>query len=171
MSILRGMPDPVYPLPPDARPPSLGTYNALGTMLLYNSRPDETGCFFATQWLMIILPVAPLRRYYVREGRTTIEGSGSTTEYEIHGTSRIRAIEVIRAYLFFWILLPAALIGPILVAMAHDDDPAGDDVMFVGMFVSVGLILLLLTLLLLHRMFWRPVRTAHWADPPPRAKG
>ncbi|AZM59266.1 MULTISPECIES: hypothetical protein [unclassified Streptomyces] len=160
------MPDPVYPLPPDVRPPSLGTYNALGTMLLYNSRPDDTGRFFATQWLMILLPIVPLRRYYVREGKITQQGDGSTIEYRIYGTSRIRAIEVIRAYVYFWILLPSALIVPILVAMAHDHDPAGDDVMFVGMFVSVGLILLLLTLLFLHRTFWRPVRPAQWIGPP-----
>ncbi|GAA2251260.1 hypothetical protein GCM10010415_08560 [Streptomyces atrovirens] len=162
------MPDPVYPLPSDARPPSLGTHSAMGTMLLHNSRADDSGCFFATQWLMIILPVVPLRRYYVRQGRITIEGSSTTTEYEIVGRSRIRAVEVIRTYLFFWVAVPAAVLGPVLASIAWDDDPSGDDAQLVGMFVAVGLLLLLLSLLFLHRTFWRPVRSARWTTAPPR---
>lgn len=164
------MSDPVYPLPADKRP-SLGTVNALGTMLLHNSRPDGSGGFFATQWLMIILPVAPLGRYYVRQGKTTDEGglfsTRTTTEYEILGRSRLRATEIIRTYLYFWLALPAVFLGPILASIALDNDPSSEMAQFWGMLVSVALTLLLLSLLFLHRTYWRAVREARWETVPP----
>lgn len=164
------MPDPVYPLPPDKRP-SLGTANAMGTMLLHNSRPDGSGRFFATQWLMILLPVAPLGRYYVRQGKITdqsgILSTHITTEYEIVGRSPLRAIEIIRTYLYFWLALPAVFVGPILASIALDNNPSNEDAQFWGMLVSVTLTLLLLGLLLLHRLYWRPVREARWVNDQP----
>jgi hypothetical protein len=154
---------------PDERP-SLGTTNAMGTMLLHNSRPDDSGRFFATRWLMIILPVAPLGRYYVRQGKITDEGGFSsihtTTEYEIFGRSPLRSIEVVRTYLYFWLVIPAAFLGPIGASIAWEDDASNDDAELWGMFVSAALTLLLLGLLFLYRTFWRPVREARWGSAP-----
>ncbi|MEU9189739.1 hypothetical protein AB0D14_35400 [Streptomyces sp. NPDC048484] len=163
------MPDPVYPLPSGDGPPSLGTYNAMGTTLLHNSRPDASGCFFATCWIVFILPVVPLGRYYVRQGKITDESGFSsvrtTTEYEFVGSSRLRSVEVIRTYLYFWIAVPAAFLGPIIASIAWDNNTSNDNAQFYGMLVSVASLCLLLLLLFLHRTRWRPVRRARWIEP------
>ncbi|MGW4430432.1 hypothetical protein [Streptomyces tendae] len=86
--------DPLDPLAHDEDSTELGTYNAIGTMLLHNSRADESGGFFATCWFMVILPVVPLRRYYVRQAGYGDESGlfsvKTTTNYEIVGRSRVR---------------------------------------------------------------------------------
>ncbi|MGN9760141.1 hypothetical protein [Streptomyces sp. SD31] len=162
------MPDPVYPLPSGDRLPPLGTYNAMGTTLLHNSRQDGSGCFFATCWIVFILPVVPLGRYYVRQGKITEEGGffsvHTTIEYEFVGRSRLRLVEVIRTYLYFWIAVPAAFLGPIIASIAWDNNESNDDAQFYGMLVSVALLSLLLVLLFLHRTYWRPVRRARWIE-------
>lgn len=161
------MHDPVWSLSP-GKVPTFETYNAFGTMLLHNSRADADGRFFATEWLMVILPVAPLRRYWVRQGAVH-ESSGflstsTTTEYEIFGRSALRAVEIVRTYLYFWLVLPAVFLGPILYGVLWSPSRTNDtDFYMLGyMFLSVGLTFLVLTLLFLYRTFWRPVREAHW---------
>ena len=169
VNIISAMPDPVYPLPSGDELPSLGTYNAIGTTLLHNSRPDGSGYFFATCWIVIILPVVPLGRYYVRQGKITDESGFSsiytTTEYEFVGRSRLRLAEVMRTYLYFWIAVPAAFLGPIIASIAWDNNTSNGDAQFYGMLVSVALLCLLLVLLFLHRTYWRPVRRARWIEP------
>jgi hypothetical protein len=158
------MADPLYPLAPDEDLPELVTYNAIGTMLLHNSRPDESGGFFATCWFMVILPVVPLSRYYVRQTGYSDESglfsTRTTTRYEIVGRSRVRWIEVVRTYLAWWIVMPAAFVGPIVAAVGREDENAG----LYGMFISVGLVLLLLTLFFIYGRYWRPVREVRWAE-------
>lgn len=88
----------------------------------------------------------------------------ATTEYEFIGRSRLRLVEVIRTYLYFWIAIPAAFLGPIGASIAWDNDTSNDDAQFYGMLVSVALLCLLLVLLFLHRTYWRPVRRAHWIE-------
>ncbi|MFD5478763.1 hypothetical protein [Streptomyces hawaiiensis] len=158
------MADPLYPLVPDEGLPELGTYNAIGTMLLHNSRADESGGFFATCWFMVILPVVPLSRYYVRQTGYSDESGlfsiRTTTSYEIVGRSRVRWIEVVRTYLVWWIVMPTAFVGPIVAAVGREDENAG----LYGMFVSVGLVFLLLTLFFFYGKYWRPVREVRWAE-------
>lgn len=159
------MADPLYPLAHDEDLPELGTYNAIGTMLLHNSRADESGGFFATCWFMVILPVVPLSRYYVRQAGYSDESGlfsvRTTTNYEIVGRSRVRWTEAVRTYLAWWIVMPAALVGPnVVAAVGWEDENAG----FYGMIVSVGLLSLLLTLFSVYGRYWRPVREVRWAE-------
>ncbi len=165
MNILLRMADPLYPLAPDEELPAWETHNAIGTMLLHNSRADESGGFFATCWFMVILPVVPLGRYYVRQtgfsDRSGLFSIRTTTGYEVIGRSRVRGIEVVRTYLVWWIVMPAALVGPnVAAAVAWEGENAG----LHGMLLSTGLVLLLLALWFLHRTYWRPVRAFRWAD-------
>ncbi|PZT71161.1 hypothetical protein DN402_02740 [Streptomyces sp. SW4] len=140
------------------------SFNAVGTMLLHNSRADESGGFFATCWFMVLLPVVPLGRYYVRQTGYREDGGllfhRATTGYEIVGRSRIRWTEVVRTYLACWIVMPGALVGPIVVALGREGDNAG----LHGGLVSGGLVIALLTLFVVYRTYWRPVREVHWAD-------
>ncbi|WP_217166418.1 hypothetical protein [Streptomyces sp. AC512_CC834] len=159
------MADPLYPLAPDEDLPDLGTYNAIGTMLLPNSRADGSGGFFATCWFMVILPVVPLGRYYVRQTGYSDESGllsiRTTTRYEIVGRSRVRWIEVVRTCLVWWIVMPAVFVGPsVAAAVGWEDENAG----LYGMFVSVGLAFLLFTLLFFYGKYWRPVREVRWAE-------
>jgi hypothetical protein len=169
------MSDPVWRLPSN-KVPSLGTENGIGTTLLHNSRPDAGGRFFATRWLMIVLPIAPLGRYYLRQGRSYDSGGlftvRSTTEYEFHGRSRLRVSEVVRTYVFWWLVLPVVFVGPIIAGISWaeqqrpypnaPDPPNMFRYELGGMLVAVLLTFLLLGLLLVYRMRWRPVREAHW---------
>jgi hypothetical protein len=160
------MADSLYPMARDEDLPELGSYNAIGTMLLHNSRADESGGFFATCWFMVILPVIPLSRYYVRQTGYSDESGlfsvKTTTSYEIIGRSRVRWIEVVRTYLVWWIVMPAALVGPnVAAAVGSEDESAG----LYGMFVSVGLTCLLLTLFFFYGRYWRPVRGVRWVEP------
>ncbi|MBA0050180.1 hypothetical protein E0L36_04485 [Streptomyces sp. AJS327] len=159
------MADPLYPLAGDEDLPDLGTYDAIGTMLLHNSRADESGGFFATCWFMVLLPIVPLSRYYVRQTGYRDESglltSRTTTTYEIVGRSRVRWTEVVRTYLLCWLVLPAVFVGPILFAVLRWDSETSA---LYGTFVSVGLFFLLFTLFLLYRTYWRPVREVRWAD-------
>ncbi|MGW0602058.1 hypothetical protein ACWD11_33730 [Streptomyces sp. NPDC002776] len=142
----------------------MGTYNAIGMMLLHNSRADGSGGFLATCWFMVILPVVPLSRYYVRQtgysDQSGLFSTRTTTSYDIVGRSRVRWIEVVRTYLVWWIVMPAAFVGPIVVAVGQEDENAG----LYGMFVSVGLVFLLLTLVFFYGKYWRPVREVRWAE-------
>jgi hypothetical protein len=113
------MPDDVWPVG-SAKTPTLVTYKGIGTVLTQNTRPDADGCFFATNWLVVLLPIAPLARYHARRGRTTTRTAGSdrwtTTEYTLLGRSRVRVWEVLRVYALCWLVAPAAFIGPIVAA-------------------------------------------------------
>ncbi|MFI2374921.1 hypothetical protein ACH5AO_07610 [Streptomyces sp. NPDC018964] len=158
------MADILYPLASDEDLPQLETYNALGTMLLHNSRADESGGFLATCWFMIILPLFPLGRYYVRQtGFSDESGLLSTrtiTRYEIIGRSRVRWIETVRTYLAFWIVVPAIVVGPVIVSLDMKDENA----QLYAMFISVGLMILVFTLFFVYRTYWRPVRQVRWAE-------
>ncbi|MET9186557.1 hypothetical protein ABZX63_15015 [Streptomyces tendae] len=87
---------------------------------------------------------------------------GTTTNYEIVGRSRVRWTEAVRTYLACWIVMPAALVVPNVVAAAvgWEDENAG----FYRMIVSVGLLFLLLTLFYVYAGHWSPVREARWAE-------
>lgn len=156
------MADPVYPLAPDEELPNLETYNALGTMLLHNSRADESGRFFATCWFMALLPIFPISRYYVRQTGFREEGNRAITTYEILGRSRIRWIEVVRTYLLCWIVIPVAFFGPVALLVVRD--MKDEDVGFLAVCLAVVPVLLLLALFFIYRTFWRPVREARWAE-------
>lgn len=156
------MSDPVWPVPSD-RVPTFQTFNAIGTVLMRNTRPDSNGRYFATQWFVLLLPIAPVARYYLRQGETVMHPGGHTIRYEIYGRSRLRLSEIIRAYLYWWAIPP--LVGtPIYyaaiwesMATSETDEPS---YMVTGMFVSIGLLGLWLAGLWIYHRLFRPVRRA-----------
>ncbi|WP_051580627.1 hypothetical protein [Pseudonocardia acaciae] len=151
------MSDAVWPLRSDQLP-FLSLDGGFGTMFLRNSRPDVNGRYFATSWFCVVLPIVPLGRYYVRQ----IKSDGVKTTYEIFGKSRLRFAEVVRAYLYFWVVIPTVFLGPIIFAVERDNSNDSFKAGFVGMFISVGLLFLALGLLFLYGKYWRPVREAHF---------
>lgn len=146
--------------------PILGTSQGFGVTLVQNTGPDAKGAFFATQWVMIVLPIIPLGRYYVRRGRMTDTAGmfsvGTSTEYTILGRSRLRLVEVLRTLALFWIVFPAAGVGPIILSIVWDNDESSEWPQAVGALVSIAMIALVLVLLDLYRRKWRPVREACW---------
>lgn len=143
--------------------------NGKGIMLMRNTRPDAEGRFFATEWIVYILPIAPLRRYWVREGETTSKWLTDTTRFEVFGQSRIRLVETLKTYLCWWALVPVVLApwnhrGEL--PWRFDDVPNG----FGPLVLVACLVMLHLTGWALYGLFLRPVRQAHEipAAPPPR---
>ena len=156
------MSDPVYPLRP-GEPPELYTYGGMGWRLLHNTRPDADGRLFATRWLIVLLPIVPLGRYHVRRGRISSTGREFTIEYRFFGRSPLRPVEVIRTYVYFWVVVPVLFLGPIFVGAfryaRYSEDPDAVMVPFAGL--SLLLSAVQVAVFLLYRWRWRPVRAAH----------
>ena len=103
----------------------MGRWNGFGTTFLGFSRTDREGCNFATLWLTLLyLPFIPLGRYYVRIGRTeksynrNARGttSKSTTSYTVMGTTGIDGGEILKSYLYRWLICPAIVLVPVYFA-------------------------------------------------------
>jgi hypothetical protein len=78
------MTDPVWPVQSDEWP-TWRSSGLKGIMLMRNTRPGEERRFFATAWIMWILPIAPVVRYWLREGATTSKWDSETTRFEVFG--------------------------------------------------------------------------------------
>ncbi|GAA5153100.1 hypothetical protein GCM10023214_05610 [Amycolatopsis dongchuanensis] len=161
--------DPIRTIP-SGKMPVLGTGQGFGFMFLHNTRPDARGAFFTTRWLMIVLPIVPLGRYYVRQGPTTdsagFSSVGTSTEYTILGRSRLRLVELLRTLALFWVVFPAAGVGPIILSIIWDNDESSEWPQAVGALVGIVLIVLVLVAHQVYRRKWRPLREACWPPVP-----
>lgn len=177
------MPDDVWPLPA-AEPPMLNTFNGTGLELKGFTRADAAGRCFATRWLVLLgMPIIPLGRYYLRQGSTTGFASGSYTEYRtryaIEGRARPRFFEIIRTYVFCWLIGPGVVLAPTLAllwrvdelsdAIAPDSGWSFLAVTALALGWPVSAIVLLVMLLQNYRKHWAPVRTARRLTKPPPA--
>lgn len=155
------MTDPVWPLPADEEP-GWGMHSGCGTWLMHNTRPDADGRFFATAWLLILVPIAPLARYWVRQGKTESNAEQDTIHYEVFGGSRVRVVETLKTYLHFAVTLALGF-APVWVGVELSEGYAVDPLWLeLGVVVApVILIGLYITAwALLYRRRWRPVRGA-----------
>jgi hypothetical protein len=168
------MPDKVWPL---SHQPRLHNVNGHGTELKSFTRADSSGRYFATGWATVAgMPLIPLRRYYLSQGGTTFEGSvvrrTVKTHYQIAGESRLRASEVLRTYVFCWLLAPAVILGPVIAFFTQVDAIADA---LSGVFILViaapfawifGIGYLVTKLLDVYRARWAPVREVEWIEEP-----
>jgi hypothetical protein len=173
------MPDEVWPV---AYHPPFRTSNGFGTGLKGFTRADGTGRYFATCWYVAFdLPVVPLYRYYLRRRAVRLETSGleftTTTDYQIDGESRLRAVEILRTYVFCWLAMPAIVVAPILVMLSNADRitsgleghvPVSPIFVIIGAFILwlIGSIIVGIWLLGVYRARWAPIRPVRWIDPP-----
>ncbi|MER6144249.1 hypothetical protein ABT174_30120 [Streptomyces sparsogenes] len=163
------MTDDVWPIG-QGESPRLGSFNGIGFGLKGFTRVDENGRCFATRWFMVVhLPVAPLRRYYLTEGKVTHELSRTTTRYVLHGRSRLRADEILRTYAFCWLLCPVVLGLPLLPLLRYANQDAPSLWVLVGGFlgcVAAGSVVLAV-LHTAYRRRWAPLRTPRWVTERP----
>jgi hypothetical protein len=109
----------------------------------------------------LYLPVIPLDRYYVTQGPTTGRQTGaysrSTTQYTIHGRSRLHVSEILRTYAFQWLLAPAFVVGPIVLLLAYANEINFG--LLIGGFLVwlVGSIIALVVLSAAYRRRWAPL--------------
>jgi hypothetical protein len=165
------VPDDVWPLGP-GEPGPLGSFNGIGFTMRGFTRTDTSGRCFATRWfVMFLLPVIPLARYYVTEGATTPTAASWTTRYQLHGRSRLRAGEVLRTYVFCWLVAPGIVLVPIILWLTHADQIADATSFWVVLVVFLVLVLggvaLVVTLISVYRRRWAPLRTVRWLDARP----
>ncbi|GAA3020241.1 hypothetical protein GCM10010519_56820 [Streptomyces lactacystinicus] len=158
------MPDKVRPL---RAAPRLGTVNGFGRTMLGKTRVDAQGACFATRWFTVLmLPIRPLGRYYVKEGETVdVPGRGgastTTTEYVFLGEAELRASEVIRTYLFCWLVVPLVVAGPVtLFGLNADAFSHEHPILFLLLLLGLPIvgIIALAWLLVLNEKFLAPVR-------------
>ncbi|MFJ6012759.1 hypothetical protein [Streptomyces sp. NPDC092952] len=169
------MPDRVRPM---RTVPRLGTYNGFGRTLLGRTKPDADGACFATHWFtLLLLPIRPLGRYYVKEGATVERSTGpgastSTTEYVFLGEAELRASEVIRTYLFRWVVVPLVVAGPVTVFGLNSDAYSREHpllflLLLLG--IPIGGIIVLAVALGLREKFLSSARVPEWVGSgPPR---
>ncbi|MFE7531209.1 hypothetical protein ACFU7Y_36690 [Kitasatospora sp. NPDC057542] len=156
--------------------PRLGTFNGFGRTMLGKTRVDAAGACFATRWFtMLMLPIRPLGRYYVKEGETvSVSGragaSTDTTEYVFLGEAELRASEVIRTYLFCWVVVPLVVAGPVtLFGINADAFSRAHPVWFLVLLLGLPVvgIIALAWLLVLNEKFLAPLRVPEWGEARP----
>jgi hypothetical protein len=152
---------------------TLRSYNGIGFGFKSPTRTDANGRCFVTRWFMVLyLPVIPLGRYYVTQGSTSTRHTGarsrSTTQYTIHGRSRLHVSEILRTYAFQWLLAPAFVVGPIVLLLAYANE-INFGLVIGGFFVwLVGSIIALAVLSTVYRRRWAPLCEARMQSVPSR---
>lgn len=87
--------------------------NGIGLTFLSVSAPDENGISFSTTWFTFAyLPIFPIRRKRVR----FLPHTGSGFSYEFISDEKLSLIEILKTYLFGWLLFPLLLIFPAIFA-------------------------------------------------------
>jgi hypothetical protein len=113
--------------PKDRQLLQLYTYNGIGRTLLGFTRPDHAGGRYATVWeVQARMPLYPLGRFYLFEGHTknlyqVPDVSTTKTNYRFVGKTRLKLTEVVRTYVWAWLMCPAAAALPIwlLIELFH----------------------------------------------------
>jgi hypothetical protein len=88
--------------------------NGIGSIFLGISAPDENGISTATNWFtFIFLPIIPFGRVKVR----FLPHIGSGFSYQLISKEKLVLREVLKTYLFCWILFPLAIFGPAVLTI------------------------------------------------------
>jgi hypothetical protein len=83
--------------------------NGIGATLLGISKPDEYGESTATRWFTFaFLPIFPIRRIRVK----FLPHKGSGFSYQRVRREKLVLAEVLKTYLFGWVLIPVFAAGP-----------------------------------------------------------
>ncbi|RSM38379.1 hypothetical protein DMA12_33075 [Amycolatopsis balhimycina DSM 5908] len=115
--------------------------NGIGRVLLSPTTRDESGAHFKTAWISILLPLIPIGRYYLQEVSSLSTGVRTTTRYHIIGRSRLVGAEVVRTYLYCWLIAPLVGAGPAALLLSQADELADS----IGVFGLIALFLITLT--------------------------
>lgn len=96
--------------------------NGIGTWLLGVEKTDQPGIYTATNWITVLfLPLIPLARHRIKPTRM----QRGHMSYEILSKEKLNALEVLRTYLFGWILIPLLGFAPIVLAVAEVQSALG----------------------------------------------
>lgn len=88
--------------------------NGIGTTHLGISPQDENGIATATNWFTLFyLPIFPIARLRVR----FLEHQGSGYTYVVVSNEKIVVKELLRTYLFGWLLFPLMIFGPAVLTI------------------------------------------------------
>lgn len=146
------------------------TLQGVGTAFAGRSRVDAQGAFFTTKWIMLLGPVIPIGRYYVREtGSSNLPGH-SVTRYEILGQARLDPLALVRTLLFCWICAPGLVVGPSVLLLSHADDLVYGANWSIWLLIATFIVLLIAgitatTLLIINwQRRWAPLHQVRWVD-------
>lgn len=88
--------------------------NGIGTTFLGISVPDKNGISTATNWFTFLwLPIFPFSRVKVR----FLPHTGSGFSYQLISHEKLVFKEIIKTYLFCWMLFPLAIFGPAVLTI------------------------------------------------------
>jgi hypothetical protein len=91
--------------------------NGIGTTLLSVSKMDCDGNATATVWFtFLFLPIFPIRRYQVQ----FLPHQGSGFSYRILSEERLQFQEILKTYLYGWLVAPTLILGPLLFGIREN---------------------------------------------------
>jgi hypothetical protein len=122
------VPDVVRHLTPAERAKlrHITSMNGVGRTLLAPTAADTSGAYFITMWFTVIGPLVPIARFYVRSAEpdplTGVYPIGAQSHYDLLGRSPLVPAEVLRTYLYCWVLAPLVVLGPLVPLLLRIDD-------------------------------------------------
>ena len=88
--------------------------NGIGTTFLGVSKQDENNIATANVWFTLLyLPIFPFRRMRVR----FFEHQGSGFSYQIVSDKKLVLGEILKTYIFGWIIFPVIGLLPLIIAI------------------------------------------------------
>ena len=112
-----------------ARMRSIGTIYGFGTRIVGRTPRDGEGLQFGTLWVFVLgLPIYPKCRLLFSTGHSEAAVSGTVvvqhTDYHVAGATPFVTSEIVRTYLYRWLLVPLVLLGPVVLYVLETDTVA-----------------------------------------------
>jgi hypothetical protein len=130
-----------------ARMRSIGTIYGFGSRIVGRTPRDAEGLQFGTLWVFAFgLPVVPRCRLLFSTGHSEAAMSGTVvvqhTDYHVAGATPFVASELVKTYVYRWLLVPLVLLGPVVLYLGATDaiaDVLGTSLPAVMLYVALPL--------------------------------
>ena len=148
--MMEGMDHAVRPLETleYARMRSIGTIYGFGSKIIGRTPRNAEGLQFGTLWAFAFgLPLYPRCRLLFSTGHSESSVSGAVvvqhTDYHVAGATPFVPVELVKTYLYRWLLVPLVLLGPVALYVLETDaiaDVLGTSLPAVMLFVALPLV-------------------------------
>lgn len=131
-----------------ARIRSIGTIYGFGTRIVGRTPRDAEGLQFGTLWVFAFgLPILPRCRLLFSVGQSEEDVSGTVvvqhTDYHVAGATPFVTSELVKTYVYRWLLVPLLLLGPVALYLGATDaiaDVLGSSLPAIMLYVALPLV-------------------------------
>jgi hypothetical protein len=105
---------------------SIGTIYGCGSKIIGRTPRNAAGLQFGTLWVLAFgLPLYPRCRLLFATGSTEAAVSGAVvvqhTDYHVAGATPFVPIEIVKSYVYRWVVVPLLLFGPVVLYLGNTD--------------------------------------------------